>query len=216
MNLFVILINILCLFPFSQSQKRVKIIRNEMSKNMANFAIGEAVMALENNLNNKDMAKELTTSFQEQYGSHWMSLVGSESDVSYFEAAPNSTIWFMIENYQIILFKPVERTETSFIKEAKKANAVLTVIKNEMTESMKEHALVISLIAIKNFDDFKSISANISSSMETLYGYHWVCSVSSKLNEISSKYIGKTFLVFTIEDISVTMFQTGVPDVKVN
>jgi hypothetical protein len=85
-----------------------------------------------------------------------------------------------------------------------------------MTESMKEHALVISLITITNFDDFKSISANISSSMETLYGYHWICSVSSKLNEISSKYIGKTFLVFTIADISVTMFQSGVPHVKVN
>ncbi len=68
----------------------------------------------------------------------------------------------------------MERTETSFIKEAKKANAVLTVIKNEMIESIKERALVISLIAIKNFDDFKSISANISSSMETLYGYYWV------------------------------------------
>ncbi len=110
----------------------------------------------------------------------------------------------------------MDRTETSSIKDAKKANAVLTVIKNEITESMKEHALVISLIAITNFDDFKSISANISSSMETLYGYHWICSVSSKLNEISSKYIGKTFLVFTIADISVTMFQSGVPHVKVN
>lgn len=100
----------------------MKFNRNEMSKNLANFAIGEAVMALEKNLNNNHMAKELTTSFQEEYGSHWMCFVGSETAVSHFDAAPNSTIWFTIQNYQIILFKPVDRTETSSIKDAKKAN----------------------------------------------------------------------------------------------
>jgi hypothetical protein len=85
-----------------------------------------------------------------------------------------------------------------------------------MTESMKEHIIGVSLIAVRAFDNFESISKNISASLETLYGYHWVCSVNPKSGKINAKYFANTMISFIIADIQITTFQTNIPLFKVS
>ncbi len=84
-----------------------------------------------------------------------------------------------------------------------------------MNETMKEHIIGVSLIVIKIFNDFESISKNISASLERSCVYHWVCSISSKSGEIYAKHFSNTMLSFTIADLQITLFKTNVSLFKV-
>jgi hypothetical protein len=182
---------------------------------MKDHAIGITLVAINEKVNNTELAKRLRTGFNKEYGPEWVSLVGHNLTYD-FKQSPNTVFWFSFGDLQILLFKPGFKAENDFISDARKTNAVLTVVKNEMTEAMKEHAIVISLISLKNHNDFKSISANISSSLELLYGHHWVSSISISSSQITSGYIKNTFISMTVEEIQITIFQISIPDNKVS
>jgi hypothetical protein len=197
------------------SQTDYKILYSEISENMKEHAIGITLVAVNEKVNHTELAKRLRNGFNKEYGPEWVSLVGE--NLAYdVKSLPNTAFWFSFGTLQILLFKSGYKADNEFISDARKTNAVLTVVKNEMTEALKEHALVISLIALKTHNDFKSISANISSSLELSYGYHWVSSVSIKSSEITSGYIKNTFISLTIEEIHITIFQISIPDNKVS
>jgi hypothetical protein len=201
-----VLISVLIFIKLVSSQTNYKIIHSEFSENMKDHAIGIAVVAENERVNHTELAKRLRNGFNQEYGPEWVSIVG-QNLASDFKQSPNTAFWFSMGDLQILLFKPGLKGEYDYVSDARKRNAVLTVVKNEMTEAMKEHALVISLISLKSYNDFKSISANISSSLELFYKQHWVCSVSIKSSQITSGYIKDTFISLTIEDIQITIFQ---------
>ncbi len=209
---------LLIFIPFVLSENKFKIIKNDMRENMKDLAIGIAMVAIEENLDFNGIATKLTNGFNSEYGSDWICFVGSTNLSSHFEASPNTTIWFTIGSVQIVLFKPMDRVKSKYqyIIDARKQDSVLSIVKNEMNETMKEHIIGVSLIAIKTFNDFESISKNISASLERSYSYHWVCSISPKSGEIYAKYFPNTMLSFTIADLQIILFQTNIPLFKVS
>ncbi len=68
------------------------------------------------------------------------------------------------------MLKPLLGTQSDYILDARKSNPKITIINNEMTEVMKDMAISMSEIAINAYNDFHTISANISASFQKLYG----------------------------------------------
>jgi hypothetical protein len=210
---------LILLFHFVVSiENDFKIEINEMTEDMKDFVLGKALSVIGQKMNYNQIAEKLTTGMNHEFGSKWICLVGPIGLVSQFEAEVGSKIWFSYESTQIILFKPLRSTDIDLIKDARKSFPKYKILKNEMAESMKEHAVTLTSVALNKFDDFKSIAANISSSFKILYGHTWNCYVSRKYIDYATEYIPNTFISFEIEEIQITMFQIFKPNliVKIN
>jgi hypothetical protein len=115
-----------------------------------------------------------------------------------------------------VLLKEAEKKETDLIIEARKSVENFAIQKNEMTESMKGQTITVVEIALRNFDNCKTIKSNISSTLQAIYGYNWFCSINSEKGEFSFSYIPNTLIVLTIGEIEIRIFQTNIPNMKVN
>jgi hypothetical protein len=213
--------NIILVFLLIQTVLSVdnnfKIIKNEMPEQMKDSVLGITLSAFIKLLNYNEMSRKITNEMTLLFGSHWICLIGPLGLVSHFEAEPNSTIWFTHENTQIIIFKPMDRSqsESISISSARKSNPKIKLIKNEMNVSMKENSILVSLDAINSYDDFTTIAKNISETFQQLYGYKWNCFVSLTKIDHKIDYISNTLISLRIDTINIVLFQTYNPSVIV-
>ncbi len=106
-----------------------------------------------------------------KFGSKWIFLVGPTGLVSHFEAVKNSILWFSNVNIQFIIFKFLPETQEDYLSGARKYNPKIHFLRDEMTDSMKNEAISISLTAINNYNNFESIANNIGAALHLSYGY---------------------------------------------
>jgi len=201
--------------PAIFEENTYKIVLNELSESMTAQFLGLTLPAIEQNLNYNTIAQKISNGMKQEFGSQWFCFVGPTGLFSHVDSAENSRIVFVHGSLQIILFKPIDRSQTDFISDARKTVSKISVIKNEMTESMKDHAIAMSLFALNALNDFKSISSNISASFGTLYGHKWFCFVSTNNSEFKINYIPNTFISLKISEINIILFQTYKPDINV-
>ncbi len=161
------------------------------------------------------MAEKITNGLKHEFGSKWICFVGPIGLVSHFEAAKNSTLWFSNANVQFIVFRPLPQTQDDYLSDARKSNPKIHLLRDEMTESMKNEVISISLTAINNYNNFESIANNISAALQLQYGYIWNCFLSAIESNFSTKYISKTLISFKVEEIIIIIFQTHSPNIKV-
>jgi hypothetical protein len=140
-----------------------------MSENMKDFVLGKALSDNNQNMTYNQIAEKIVSRLKQEFRSKWICLIGPLGLISYFEAISGSTLWFSNENTQIIVFKPLPETQSDYILDARKSNPKIIIINNEMTEVMKDMAISMSEIAINAYNDFHTISVNISASFQKLY-----------------------------------------------
>lgn len=85
-----------------------------------------------------------------------------------------------------------------------------TIIKCEMPESMKRHALGTAMVAFEEPRDTRDdldIAAKLSAEFDQEYGRHWFCMVGPPGFVSSFEYVPKTLLWFSYGDIQVILFK---------
>jgi hypothetical protein len=183
-----------------------KIEANDMSENMKDFVLGKALSAISQSMTYNQIAEKIVSGLKEEFGSKWICLIGPLGLVSHFEAMSGSTLWFSNGNTQIIVFKPLPEPQSFYIFDARKSNPKITIINNEMTEVMKDMAISMSEIAINAYNDFHTISANISVSFQKLYGNQWNCFVTTSGINYTTNYVPNTFISFEVEEIFIILY----------
>ncbi len=80
---------------------------------------------------------------------------------------------------------------------------------------MKENAILVTTLAIKNFKDFPAIANNITATFDSTYGQFWHCILSTKGSHANIKYVASFYLSLTIDDLQLILFRTNQPSLFV-
>jgi len=196
----------------SNAETKFQIIASNVTESMKNLALGTALTAFETTTDPNLVATKLAEEFNEVYGHHWFCLIGPQGFVSHFDATDNTLLWFTYNNIQIILFKPIQSTPLDIISDARKLDRLnINIIKNEMDETMKENAILLTTLAVKSFNSFEKIATNITATFDKLYGQFWHCIVGPKGSHAEVKYVNGFYISFTIDDLEILIYRTNQP-----
>jgi len=77
-----------------------------------------------------------------------------------------------------------------------------------MNEVMKTNAQVVSMIAIKTFNNFHQISQNISNSFNEKYGKQWNSIVGEIGIDTSVEHIVGSLISFSVGEMQIVIYQS--------
>jgi hypothetical protein len=88
------------------SDDSIQVMRYTMSQFMKNRAINLVQNGFSNQMDLSNIATNLTTDFDTQYGSEWFCIIGPIGYVAHFNFDRNTLLWFRINEIEVILYKP--------------------------------------------------------------------------------------------------------------
>jgi hypothetical protein len=212
------------LLGLTSAEPDFQVLENEMSEEMEEFAVAEALLLLRASHSSQMpyVAKNLANKMNTEYGKQWMCFVGKNFNDSGFEILHQnkSLISFAFKQTQFILFKPHLDTVNDPIIDARKDNAKVDIVFFDMEEKTKITVIDIAKIAIKNFNDYQSLSLNITQALQTSLGNEWrVVIVNNRFDGDQQLYtsisIPGSLMSFKIESIEFIIFRLGAFENKV-
>jgi hypothetical protein len=206
-------INLLFLIGLNFAQD-IQIHKNELSNDMEKYAIAEALLQLKDSDSNEMIAKNLANQMDIKFGKQWFSFVGMDFNNSGFniDHQKNTFFWFSYKQKHIILFKPQIDVKNNLVFDARKDNAKVTVLYNDMEEKLKTAVINTTSIALKNFNTFQDISLNITKTLNSSLGSDWRVFIdfngfASNQEVYKNISIAGSLILFRVEDIEFVIFR---------
>ncbi len=193
-----------CIFCYNEF---LKIHKNEMNQEIKDYVIEQALVASENETDMNNVSRKIINEMNQKYGQSWNCLTGTNTsfDGINIESKEKTFIWFSYKDRNFIVFKSFSDP----LAEAQKSDAKLVIIKDGMSESMKNLTLVMVKQAIIAFSHTEYISEHMVKMLEGKYGYSWFCIIGSTGNDdkITKTFGKQAFLSLKIESLLITIFQ---------
>jgi hypothetical protein len=191
----------------------IKIHRNSgMSVQMEHHVIAQALTLTENEIDMNIVSKKISDEMNHKFGKNWIVFAGVNTSFSGIDTELNKNpfIWFSLKYLNFIVFKEEQQNLIANpITEARKSDAKIVIIKDEMIEKMKNMALVIVKQAINNFNNTEAIAEHVIKELDKTYGNSWFCFIgySENGNKLLKNAVNSTLLSFKIESSIITIFQ---------
>jgi hypothetical protein len=178
-----------------------------MNPEMKDYVIEQALVASENEIDMNNVSRKITNEMNQKYGKSWNCFTGINTsfDGINIESKEKTFIWFTNKDRNFIVFKSLSDP----LAEAQKSDEKFVIIKDGMSEGMKNWTLVMVKRSIIAFTHTEYISEHMVKMLEGKYGYSWFCIIGSTGNDDNiTTTIGKqAFLSLKIESLLITIFQ---------
>jgi hypothetical protein len=132
--------------------------------------------------------------------------------VPQMEREVNSSLWFKYEGLELVLFRIKQTKTTDLIVDARNSTQINIDIHSETRITVtKIHTIVKR--AINSFDDFKTISVNLTNEMKNHTNKDWTVIVGDQKSAISIDL--KETIVIDIVDIRIVIYEDKRTNCKV-
>jgi hypothetical protein len=192
--------------------EEVIIHKNDMSIQMQQYVIDRAIQTFESQTDLNIAAKIISYEMNIKFGKNWNCFAGINSSFAGIsvESKENSFIWFSInENHFVVVKQDIDIKIIDPIIDARTSDPKVVVIRDEMSDSMKNNVLIMVKNAINSFDDTESISKHMVQTLEERYDYSWICLIGSTGNDekLLKNAENSSILSLRIESLLITIFK---------
>jgi hypothetical protein len=189
----------------------IKIFKNEMTLEMEQHVIAEALLITKHESDLNTIAKKLSNEMNKEFGGKWSCFTGINTTFAGFniESEKNTFIWFSFREKHFVVFKQAFDSVIDPIVSARKTNANITIIDDRMTESMKKSVLEIIKTSIFYFNTTESIAENVVKNLKSKFGNSWHCVIGEFRidKELMQKAMNSSILSLRVGSLLIAIFQ---------